>query len=613
MIPTTLPLSAKTQSPSSFLYTHILKLHLGEQAAYVFSIILNHNRLTLHQILKYSSLKSSNLKKILVSLIQLNCIVYTKDFKSSSIHYSINDEGVLKLIYANDIILQINNQYDKSYATVIQNILLSGHFTLNDYIQQKTNENTTEIEKIFYRLCKDKWLIPINEFQFQNKFDLFNQIFKKIEIKFNSDSNNKLLSQSKKLQLIKQQTKDSYLKLIENNELNNSIYINSININPNLSLTFNFDRFLKKLTSCHLQSLVKHRIGEISSNLYRLLLNRLESKFRSPISLDYQLEKFLANVGITTVGLDPNQLNDLNLRFKLKDQEKGLNFNVNDLTRELKMNGEKFNITKDNLIGTICDPSLTKKRKKSYNKNVKRVKLEDEDDDDEDGLHQVSDEESEEEEEEELDTPSLIMHHLKLLAGDPQFPFLIESTTNSYYIPLTELYPKLTKHTLKQYIKTMFGSDSIRVLNCIEKFKLLDEKSISKLVLLKENHVRNIIANLQRFNIIQSQEIPKTQDRSAMRAVYAYRFNYFTCLKLFKNSLIFNMAELLELIEDDKNLNKILLDKISRIDVKGKEKELLMINELKQLHNFYKFEKNCLSKFQRLKTSFEIFSFMSDL
>ncbi|GME88578.1 unnamed protein product [Ambrosiozyma monospora] len=130
---------------------------------------------------------------------------------------------------------------------------------------------------------------------------------------------------------------------------------------------------------------------------------------------------------------------------------------------------------------------------------------------------------------------------------------------------------------------------------------------------MKESQIRSLISKLQTLQIIEVQEIPKTMDRQATRSVFAFRFKYKKALNVFKESLMFNMAEVLDHLEDVKLENKILLDKISREDVKGKEHELLLTSELVQLQKYYTFEKMSLARLARLRSGVEVFHFMKGL
>ncbi|OWB71199.1 transferase activity protein [[Candida] boidinii] len=683
--PTSLPLTSKTQSPRSYLLTSILNNHLGEQTAYLFSVLLSNGRLNLIQLQQRSKLKPIVIKRCLVSLIQLNCVVYFKEDnygKPSTIYYYANEEGAFKLLYANEIVLTIKKFYKgEIFASIIQNVLSSGNLTINDYLSSLSSSSNSknlnkteklEIEKCFSYLTKDKWLIPIDESFFQSNYDNFNKIYKIQNNKINKEFQGKVISQTKKLNIVKEATKDLYLKkYIINHELNLKLYKSANNnfdddesdndnddsdismngnadldasgmfqkVNNDIPLTVNFDRFLKKQRSIHLESEVRHRIGNISAKIYRLLLNKIEIKSRSVKNIEIELERYLSNVGASTVGFDPTTQNSLKSSMELKDQEKGLNITSMDIYKELIKNGYLFNINENDLLNTIFDSSnsdsIERKRKlnnKNNSNSNKKVKLEvldsidkikkEDDDDNEIGNNDEDDEDEDDfnytngtngsKAEANSKIIDIIDEHLKLLCDDTKLSFLKSSGGSSYYVPFTKLMSEFTSHTYKQHIKNIFGQDILRILNCIEDNKLIDEKTISRLALMKEPHIRSCLARMTSFELIEIQEIPKTQDRSAMRAVFAFRHKYNKSVKLICESLFFNMGECLERIELLKSDNKILLDKISREDVKGREHELLLTSELKQLQTIFENEKLGLAKFNRLKSSAEIFYFFEE-
>ncbi|GMG56537.1 unnamed protein product [Ambrosiozyma monospora] len=424
------------------------------------------------------------------------------------------------------------------------------------------------------------------------------------------------MSQAKKLVAVKEMTRDRYLSVLANEELHlklyktppaskgarhshhigdddddaddASTYFQKVNIK--LPLTFNFERFQKRLRSIHLVSEVKHKIGDVSAKIYAIALNRLEAKSIDLIPGDIELEEFLANVGQTTVGLDPHLFNELKKRLELKDQERGFNFTANDILRDMKSGqGRKFGLVESDLFDSVVDPSsdlsaLKRKRRgdadgedEEGGRHSKKVKLEaidsilDDDnnsDDDNFGNDSKGGFQNGNNSAKDHKLLTLINQHLKLLSLDPAIPFIEESNPGSFYIPFTELQPVYTKHTFKQYLKNLFGPETLRLVNCMEDKKLVDEKTLSKVVLMKESQIRSLVSKLQTLQIIEVQEIPKTMDRQATRSVFAFRFKYKKALNVFKESLMFNMAEVLDHLEDVKLENKILLDKISREDVK---------------------------------------------
>ncbi|KAG7800405.1 hypothetical protein KL944_003978 [Ogataea haglerorum] len=625
--PTELPLSMKTKSPESFLFTSLLKLVLGEQAAYVFGILLDHKRLTLPQLQKLCKMKLSAVKKSLVSLLQLECAVYFEETNfitdKSQTYYSSSFSGCYKFLYANAIINDIHRDYGELHAAIVQQVLVNGHLTIGEYLKNVDGAaRAEETERAFSILVIEKWLIPIDELHFQSKYDLFHKAYHQQTAIFNAENKGKAISQAKKLQVIKEETRRKHQQLMSEDKVRSQLFQSDSNsmfpkVNPEIPLTFSLNRYLKRLRSLHFASEARHKVGEISSRLYAVILNRLEAKSAEVDNPELRLEKYLANVGQSGVGLDPRVVEQVRGRYELKDQERGMNITVSELYKELLRNGEKFGATVESVKNTIADPSLEFGRKrKNEDSNgfpgAKKVKIEVDEVLERLGSHDSDDEN----ENDDPDNPdprimSTLLQHLKLLASDPKFPFLIETDMGQFHVPYTRLSPILAKHVFKQYVKAIIGPDALKVLNCIEDKRLADEKAVSKLVLMKEASVRNILSRLLKFNIIELQEIPKTQDRSAMRSVYAFRFRPQPAIEMFKKSILFNMGEVLEKLEHYKKQNKILLDKVNREDVKGREQELLLPSELKQLEQYYEYESTWITKFGRLRTAIDVFEFLT--
>ncbi|KAG7705461.1 hypothetical protein KL933_003719 [Ogataea haglerorum] len=625
--PTELPLSMKTKSPESFLFTSLLKLVLGEQAAYVFGILLDHKRLTLPQLQKLCKMKLSAVKKSLVSLLQLECAVYFEETNfitdKSQTYYSSSFSGCYKFLYANAIINDIHRDYGELHAAIVQQVLVNGHLTIGEYLKNVDGAaRAEETERAFSILVIEKWLIPIDELHFQSKYDLFHKAYHQQTAIFNAENKGKAISQAKKLQVIKEETRRKHQQLMSEDKVRSQLFQSDSNsmfpkVNPEIPLTFSLNRYLKRLRSLHFASEARHKVGEISSRLYAVILNRLEAKSAEVDNPELRLEKYLANVGQSGVGLDPRVVEQVRGRYELKDQERGMNITVSELYKELLRNGEKFGVTVESVKNTIADPSLEFGRKrKNEDSNgfpgAKKVKIEVDEVLERLGSHDSDDEN----ENDDPDNPdprimSTLLQHLKLLASDPKFPFLIETDMGQFHVPYTRLSPILAKHVFKQYVKAIIGPDALKVLNCIEDKRLADEKAVSKLVLMKEASVRNILSRLLKFNIIELQEIPKTQDRSAMRSVYAFRFRPQPAIEMFKKSILFNMGEVLEKLEHYKKQNKILLDKVNREDVKGREQELLLPSELKQLEQYYEYESTWITKFGRLRTAIDVFEFLT--
>lgn len=410
-------------------------------------------------------------------------------------------------------------------------------------------------------------------------------------------------------------------------------------LNGNVPLTFSFDRFLKYERDIQLVSICKHRIGNITAKIYNVALNRVEKSSREVRSIEGIVDRLVADAsvgagsaGTSTTGYDPATGRDLIKRLELKDQQKGMNFGAADILKELSMSN-KYGIAKDDLIGTIYseenagDDELTNRKRKleedeASNGGYKKTKLSklaaqvkmfdnDDEDDDEKEAEEVDNGFDLSNNSENGEVLTLILQHLKLLTIDKKLSFLIETTPGQFYVPFTVLQTQVPDFHMKQIVKTIFGNSSLRILNCIEEKRLIEEKNIAKSVLMREGDVRKMISVLIKFGLVEIQEIPRTADRSAMRGIFAFKINknYLRGRSMLGKCFMFNMGEVLDQLEQIKIENKILLDKISREDVRGHEVELLLESELAQLKNVVDSEKSGLAKFFRLRAMGELFWF----
>mgnify|MGYP002413430914 FL=1 len=689
-LPSDLPPFTRKQSPKSFLYTRVLKNFLGEQAAYIYALLSTNERLSFSRIQQVSCMRPSHLRKILVSLIQMNCCTFypksgppsvqlrPRQHKPREYYYYPKEEGCLKLAYADDIIRTIRGEYsDELPATIIQNVLSVGSLTIRDFLKPIASDKDQcyKVQKAFKLLVDDGWLEPVGKTTFLNMFDLFSATFKKTTSSFNREHPlSKTISQTKRMHMIKEMTYEKFIRLMEGEELH-SLLRHSDNpglmrelvganyatdakdkdedsteldlaglINRDLPLTFCFERYLKRLRSAHFASAAKHRVGNISAKIYALVLNHVEERSRDVRSKGIILQRLLANVGQTTVGLNPHKKMEMANKLSLQDQSQSLSVTVPEIYKDLQLRGSKFGITEDDLYGTIYDPANPDAGAKPEKKRPleptgsdddganKKIRLEDftnpnpgdgagmdlgtsllemaEGEDDPFGMGMQS---SASASSGDPRIMTLLLQHLKLLCSDAREPFLREASPGSFYVPFTELTPLVVKYTFKQYLKQILGSSCLRIFNFVEQEHLTDVKELAKRVLMRESDIRNVLDRMQEFNLIEFQEIPKTQDRSAIRAAFALRSNYRNALSAMKSCLIHNMGEVLESLEDIRFDNKILLDKVSRNDVKGREQELLLAGELKQLQKYYEFERQTLAKFFRLRSAVDVFEFMDGI
>lgn len=563
----------RTQSPESFLFTSLVKSHLGEQLALLVSTLISHGTLSISQLVSYTKLPVYNIKQTLVSLVQMNIVTYYTDVNSVT-RYSFQDSGCLKLVYSGEIINSVSKIYQDDLTTkIVQSVLQFGYLT---YLNYQDLESGSEDQ--FLQLISDKWLIPINKQFFQTKYDLYDEIFKKELLKFNRD--NKTTSESKKIAEVKQLANNLFVQVLAPTETITKIVEGEKRIIPQIPFTVNLKRFFAHSRTRFLSDLCRHKIGPLSARIYQVALNRLESR-HSGLDDDYlKVLQISNNIMVTSTGLDPQQVEDLKASQILKNI-KTCSFNANDILREIQGHNKRED---DKIIvqNSIIEPSSLK-RDESSEPVKKKIKLE------------FLDEEMPSNN--ELDESSIVLQHLKILT---QNKFLKESSPGKFHVPLYEIEDTLKKENLNQLIKLVFGPNACRIVNCIQDLKLIDEKMLNNVLLMKDSTIRSNLNKLITHNILQIQEIPKTNDRLAIRTVFSFRFKSEDVISGMKSSLYYNLGEIVTNIGQLRSENKILLDKCNREDVRGKEVEVLIESELVKLNQIYEEELQQLSRYSRI-------------
>lgn len=414
-IPSELPITAKTQSPLCFLHSEILRAYIGEQGAYVYSVLHSRRKQTIGELSKKTGLSIGSLKKLLTVLIQLGCAVYIKNERTGAVSYAHNEEGCWKLTFADDIVRHIREKFGDNHAGVMQNVLLGGHVTIGSYVKEIELKSEIEmVEQSFLDLIEDGWLIHVKGMDFTTLSENFANCVRLANREFMENSSQYTrsddmgmgggggnprfksagLSQLKKTMIIKDIAKEKFLKLYYDNSGKEQLYRVGISnnkrsegssmttlfsddedadeqvddgskklkrINGSIPLSVSFERYLKYSRDTHLVSISRHRIGNVSAMVYEVVLDRIEKSTRDMRNVEHIVDRLVADAsvgagsaGSSTSGYDPSTAQDLKKRLELADQQKGMNFGAADILKALSLT-KRYELTKDDLLGTIMD------------------------------------------------------------------------------------------------------------------------------------------------------------------------------------------------------------------------------------------------------------------
>lgn len=586
----------RAQSPKSYLYTSVALTHLGEVASKIISVLIAQGRQTAKELSQRTQLTLKSVKSALVSLIQLGCVYFWQD-RDKSTHYSLNETGLKILINSGDILNHITQEYGEEEAEVVQNVMELGHIKLEEYLKQFDQDKQQRLakEKIILRLFNEGWLKMLRDFDNHDMNDIWNQLF---EDTMKKTPRSATTSEIKRVAEIIATCKEKILKLIENPPTAD-LYIHEHGVkklNPELVLCFNLARFEKHSRTIAFTNLAKSRIGVLSAMVFQAGLKSIESN--SP-DLTHP---FLEIDGLLN---GPGDVDD----FKNGQEsglvaEKRIIFTAKDILRSLPKVLD--------LHGSIISNTLGVNVKREYPEDdnddnlvdatTKKMKLE--------NGHSLATSSSTFDSSDDNDDRklSIIQQHLQLLASGTYTKFIIEVSPGRYTVSFCHLSQAVKQFNYESLIKATMKDDTFRVLRCIKQLRLADEKSIAQAVLLKEKTVRSQIYQLVEANIVEIQEVPRSADRAASKTFYLFRYKQQPSYDQLINSLIFDMGEIINIITQFEQENKILLDKCQRVDVEGHEEEYLIESELKTLHSLQNRKIKNIVRFNRIKSLWDIYN-----
>lgn len=604
-------LEQRTLSPEWFLYTELAKSLLGERASFIVDVLISLGRLSVGEICcrAPSSMNARSVKTTLVSLIQLRCIKYVEESVGSSgktvTYYYFNEEGLLLFLYSGFMIEELGKRVSNpSVASqVVHNILSLGSLTLNDYLQSCDPQvSKGDVISVFVQLVEGGFLTAISKMHYTPIKELWDRLYLK---EYDAIPRNSTMSDLKKRTEAKSKAKTEFLQTLDNvNDVTKVLMTDPQTslrtVLGNIPLTVNFTRFLKIRRSKQLVQLVRTRIGNIPSQVYNIALQITEQKSLQPLD-PLTLTGLLQDIDEAKSIREEQEL--------LEEKNSGVTFNAIDIAKylpdSLDLRDTLTTTLKANKRGPNSSDQLPTKKLKTEDGFVippppnPQQEQENDNEDDDDPI---------DEEDGDPHSVSLVNGHLKLLAS-ASIPFLMEVRPGVFYVPYTKVIPILKTLTYDYIVASTLGPSAMRICRCIRENSLVSEKFINSTALMREKDIRTTIGSLIKYNVIEIQEVPRTADRAASRAVFLFRSKERHAYNFMRQNLAWNLANLLHKKEKLKEDNSTLLTKANRDDVKGKETELLLPSELNQLKMVNERELNIWTRVSRMLSLWEIFKF----
>lgn len=199
---------------------------------------------------------------------------------------------------------------------------------------------------------------------------------------------------------------------------------------------------------------------------------------------------------------------------------------------------------------------------------------------------------------------STIHQHLLLLYDHPnRFLRRVPKTSSvpeKWAVDFGALRATLVDVTLSQILSSRFGPLATRLASILKSSGKLDEKTLSTLSLINQKTMRALLTAMYRSGLLQLQEIPREGNRQPSRTLYLWDWEPERAKQTVLEDCYAAMGRLVRRLGVERERVKGVVDKAARSDVMGREAEFLSGPEMKALEGWRSTEQKLWGELDRL-------------
>ncbi|CAN6674317.1 DNA-directed RNA polymerase III subunit RPC3 [Trichomonascus vanleenenianus] len=578
----------------------VLRDVYGELAATILGVLFDYGRQTASQIAKRTKIPLVVCQRALVSLLQNRFLLYWSDEGSRHVYYSANWLQVYSVIWSGPILTVVNDKYgDDMYAEVVKNVLVYGNMKATDYFDAYPEDDSPRVKQIVVELLSKRILSNVTDHDFHPREDIYNKFFNAHKLKMRTENRSEAAKitaatndANEELRQLQEDTDNlSKSKVLISKEKGSAIARQARlgeavivrEVGPEVVLGVNYDKFLVVTRNQMLVDLANDRIGPVTAQVYKVVLDIYEDKiFRCSQEIP-----------------DDD-------KFKVSTREI-----LSRLGPEVDVSGAASAAAAKRKKPGQSNGSAAKRRRTDSGYNT--IDAEEEEDDDSDmdaALDRYDDDNMSDDMSEangsKMHNPRDVDVHLKLLANSP-LKFLTSAGGQGWHVPFAELIENAKRTAYDEIIGQKFGKIASRLLRLVREKGKMDEKSLSSTALVKDKDMQSYLSALQMFGGLLLQEIPRSNDRAPGRTYFLWYHKPKTAYSHLLQDLYQSMRFIYVRLIAEREKHSILRAKLSREDVKGQEEKYLSLSEKKEWMEMKKQEEKLLVQLVRMDSLVRLF------
>lgn len=196
---------------------------------------------------------------------------------------------------------------------------------------------------------------------------------------------------------------------------------------------------------------------------------------------------------------------------------------------------------------------------------------------------------------------SLVGMHLNILAEHPKRFIKRSWDSKSSRIDIAALNSKLVREEVDTMIGNRYSNIETRIVRCLREKGKLEEKQLQAMTMMRQQPLRIHLTFLQFAGICDSQELPKDASRQPNRVLHLWQFNERRVVNDYLHRAYQGMSRSLQRLRVEREGKfRAVIEKADRADVKGREQELLNLQEKNLLKEWREAEERILVQVDRL-------------
>lgn len=198
---------------------------------------------------------------------------------------------------------------------------------------------------------------------------------------------------------------------------------------------------------------------------------------------------------------------------------------------------------------------------------------------------------------------TLVEHHIRILADSPQRFVLWAGTRGrgEWRVDFRALTTALIQTALESVVSARFdGSLPVRIVRILAAKGKLDEKQVATIGLMRQKDIRGILGAMQEAGFVETQEVPRDNQRQPSRTMYFWFWDIERCRMLVVNDTYKAMARLLQRAKVEREKVRSVIEKAERTDVVGHEDRYLSGMERGALRQWRDIEEKLLCQLGRM-------------